>query len=187
MSDECLLIIYLRNLIKILTEGQDNEEERLRAFYYLMKYIVTNKELLKSDLQLCMAVERLLIGVSVEMFITYFPITKEYDGARYEIKDYYSTIQAVKEQGKTIGNDVFGFLWDYRNTLVEKYMVQQLCLLSRSHEQEVGKGLLENFFEIKPLFLKRIGGREVLYDSSTGKTKPIKRYKRRAKWLRLVK
>lgn len=64
------------------------------------------------------AIEALKLAMSIvtpRMFINIFPITKVYDGAKYQMKDYFSVIDAIKKMGldTPIGERLDDFLWDY--------------------------------------------------------------------------
>ena len=50
-------------------------------------------------------------------FMELYPIPKEYDGHKYEIKDYFYTRDYIKglEQENPIGTEVFNLLWEYQN------------------------------------------------------------------------
>lgn len=181
--------VYLRILKELANKGIETEEDRLKAFYHLAKYMTLkpeNSEEAESNFYITTIGDELLKGVSIEKFIQYFPIEKTYDGTRLEMKDYFSTVEALKEHGLVI-KDPFTFLWDYHNRLIRFYVVARMGFMSRIHEQSTGKSLIEDFFGIAPMYLKEINGKEVLYDSKTGKTKPVRRHKRRPKWIRRVK
>lgn len=178
--------IYLRNFIRILTEGLNTDDDRIKAFYYLVKYIKSNKDLSEKDVQLTFVENLLLAGVSTQKFMTYFPAEKVYDGHKWQTKDYFSTIEMVKQQGDTI-KDVQEFLWDYQNLIITHYTVQKMCALSKVREQQTGMSMIEEIFGIKPKYLREVNSKKFLYDSETGKMVPVKERKRRPKWIKLVK
>lgn len=57
-----------------------------------------------------------------------FPIIKEYDGDKYETKDYFYTMEAIGNIGmdSTLGSreNVINLLWDYRNHDISMFMVR---------------------------------------------------------------
>lgn len=179
--------LYHMALAKCLAKGISTEDEKLRAFYYLSKYIVCkgNKCDSKSDFNLTLLDESFLKGVSTKRFIQFFPIRKRYDGAKYEVKDYYSTIEAVKRHGDTI-QDVYEFLWDYFNTHISFYVVRKTCLMSSIREVETGQSLFEDL-GMKPMYLREFEGKKVMYNPETQKTLPVKENRKRPKWIKLIK
>lgn len=56
-------------------------------------------------------------------FMTIFPIIKMYDGKRYGIKDYFTTMKMIHENGleHPIKN-ARRFLWDYMNEDVDEFV-----------------------------------------------------------------
>ena len=54
-----------------------------------------------------------------------FPVTKIYDGDKYQVKDYYYTMEALNklDQDKPIGKEAFALLWDYTNWDISEFMV----------------------------------------------------------------
>lgn len=182
--------IYYRNFHEYALSQDRSDEAKLKAFYYLAKYIIScrpeREQCSETLLSLCMGDSELLQGIPTEKFVQYFPIRKTYDGKKYQSKDYFSTIEAIKEHGQVI-NNVSEFLWDYDNNLTNMYMVQKMCLLSGFRRQQTGKGLIEDFFGIQPCYIQEYNGQKVLYDSKTGKTTPLKERKKTPKWIKLVK
>ena len=64
--------------------------------------------------------------------LTIFPVTKIYDGDRYQIKDYYSTMEALNklDQDKPIGKGAFEVLWDYTNWSLSEFMVEMMSTMN---------------------------------------------------------
>lgn len=57
-------------------------------------------------------------------FMTIFPIDKDFDGERFEMKDYFYTMQIAKDVGlDTPIINAFNFLWDYYNRDTRHFMV----------------------------------------------------------------
>jgi len=82
-----------------------------------------------------------------------FPVDKTYDGEKYQEKDYFYTMEMIKEHGidTPIGRDnVFAFVMDYQNIKVTEYAVKLMGIVSDLHEKETGKEMFEDFFGIKP-------------------------------------
>jgi hypothetical protein len=73
-------------------------------------------------------------------FTNIFPIEKVYDGAKYETKDYFFTVQAIEKIGwdSVIDDDIVEFLWDYTNIYVSLFLVEMLgCTSDIEIQKEV--------------------------------------------------
>jgi hypothetical protein len=82
--------------------------------------------------------------------ITIFPISKTYDGAKYEMKDYYSAMEAVNAHGlherfKTADN-ARELLWEYWNRDIRLYQVKLMSVISGMNQRATGETLMERFF-----------------------------------------
>ncbi len=121
-----------------------------------------------------------------------FPVEKKYDGAIYQMKDYYSTMDAIQQHGLNtpIGKDASKMLWDYMNPDIFNFMIELLCVMSAIQRAEGKKGLLEEFFEQqgKPLTVYHeitdSKGRTFITDSKTGKITLV--HKKRPRYLRAL-
>ena len=119
-----------------------------------------------------------------------FPITKEYDGHKYESKDYFSTIKAIKKIGMDtlIGDRVSELFWDYQNRHVREYLVFKMGVVSDLRRWEGKPGLMEEFFAEKGItpmrMMKDDNGKQFLYDPAKHTTIPVK--KSRPRYLREV-
>lgn len=183
--------IYLKKLTALVRGGLATEDARLKAFYYLVKYTnETGTEKSREKFDLTSLDEFLLKGMSTEKFVQFFPIAKEYDGDKYCTKDYFYTVDFLREMGPTI-KDPLDFLWEYQNHSTHIYLANKLSLMSYVARMETGedpmKDAIENIFGVKFKQLLEIDGKEVLYDPETGKTTPVKKHRRKPKWVRVVK
>ena len=81
-------------------------------------------------------------------FLTVFPITKEYDGERYGVKDYFYTKKAIEEFGmdKVIGEEMKRFHWDYTNRELTNFATRTMVIMSTISRSESDKGVVEEFF-----------------------------------------
>lgn len=123
-------------------------------------------------------------------FIQTFPAEKRYDGQKYESKDYFTTMAALKEypSNEMIGEGIRHLLWDYLNWSVHKFEVRKMCVVSRMQRLNGEKDLLEQFFEDqgKPLTKYHKDG-DRLINGDTGEICTIcKPKKRRPKYLSVV-
>ena len=84
-----------------------------------------------------------------EQFTQNFPVDKRYDGKKYGIKDYFSTIEALKEYplGQPIGEKIQYFLWEYMNVEIHKLLVCYLSAVDDLRRSRGQMGVAEEFFE----------------------------------------
>ena len=88
--------------------------------------------------------------ITLSNFVTTFPITKEYDGAKWETKDYFYTMDVLSKMDwdKPIGRDnMFDFLWDYVNDDLRNVCVEYMNAMSAVYRSQTGKGMMEQFCE----------------------------------------
>jgi hypothetical protein len=81
-------------------------------------------------------------------FQTVFPIVKDYDGEKYEVKDYFFTKKYIEDLGEdvVIGEKISEFLWDYHNWEVSHFLVDYMSVLSDMNRSRGGKGFAQEFF-----------------------------------------
>ena len=79
-----------------------------------------------------------------------FPTKKEYDGKKYECKDWYY-IQEKKEEislNEPLEDFVFDFLWDYTyNSHIISFLAVYCTNIDKIRIAKGKKGILESFFE----------------------------------------
>lgn len=80
-------------------------------------------------------------------FANVFPVIKTYDGAKYEVKDYFSTMAMMKEMGMDtpIGEKIEDFLWDYHNYHTRMFLVKLMGTASDAMRAQGQPGILERF------------------------------------------
>lgn len=90
----------------------------------------------------------LMTLITPREFITMFPIKKEFDGQKYECKDYFYT----QEYLSTINLDEpisepFEFLWDYWNSETARFLMNMMGAMSDVRKEQTGKGVMQEFLE----------------------------------------
>ena len=82
-------------------------------------------------------------------FMQMFPVEKDYDGHRYDVKDYFTTMETVRGIGihNRIGDRVEDFLFDYCNDDIDEYMVTWMTIVNRMHQLNGGRDMLIEFME----------------------------------------
>ncbi len=88
--------------------------------------------------------------LTLRNFVTTFPVDKTYDGAKWECKDYFSTMEVLKKRDwdAPIGrNELSELLWDYMNEDLRHAYIEFTTAMSAIYRAQTGKGLAEQFFE----------------------------------------
>lgn len=92
-----------------------------------------------------------IIGrIKLNNLIKIFPIDKEYDGDKWGCKDYFFTMDVLKEKGldNAVGRDgVFDLMWDYENRELRKLTVFYMSCMSAMYKQQSGVSFAEKFCE----------------------------------------
>ena len=120
-----------------------------------------------------------------------FPITKEYDGKRWETKDYFFTMDALEKHGMDtpIAESVSEILFDYENWHVRHYEVAKMMVLSDLRKYDGHPGLMEEFMVKKGVTPMQMmtddEGRQFMYDPEKHTSFPLARP--RPRYLKVVK
>ncbi len=88
--------------------------------------------------------------LTLRNFVNTFPIDKTYDGAKWECKDYFSTMEVLSKMDwdKPIGRDELSeLLWDYENADLRHAYIEFATAMSAIYRAQTGKGLAEQFCE----------------------------------------
>lgn len=96
------------------------------------------------------ALSKVIAKITPADLMTIFPISKTYDGDRYQMKDYFSAMEAVNAHGlhepfKT-ANEARELLWEYWNRDIVLYQVKLMSIISALNQMETGESLMERFF-----------------------------------------
>lgn len=83
-------------------------------------------------------------------FVNLFPITKDYDGDKYELKDYFYTrdyIATLPDEPIGDVDKVSEFLFEYHNREISKFAVKFLCVASQLQRLNGQPSIAELFAE----------------------------------------
>lgn len=146
-----------------LTDPSKTEEERTnRSKYYSEKlacygiksYGFTKDkeskhlpiEVLEASFEVYSAILNGLHFVTPRQFMQWFPIDKEYDGSKWGMKDYFSTMEYIHEIGidEPI-KEPLGFLWEYWNKDTMNFTLNLTGVMSEIYKQQTGLGIMEEF------------------------------------------
>ncbi len=115
-----------------------------------------------------------IIGrIKLKNLIKIFPIDKTYDGDKWDCKDYFFTMDVLKEKGldNVIGRDgVFDLLWDYENRELRELTVFYMSCMSAMYQCQTGVTFMDKFCEdnnIDSYSVDRENG--IIVNNQTGK------------------
>lgn len=153
--------------------GIDCDCDTRKAVLFGIKYVnlvSLNKLDYKELLLLHITIKDLKTSMS---FLTYndllklFPVAKEFDGHKFECKDYYTTAEYLsnKNLNDKIGlNNIDDLLWYYYNHELMNFSVKEMLIFDRMMRLNGDDGLLEGF-------LKHIGAEDKVHSYSIRKDK----------------
>lgn len=125
-------------------------------------------------------------------FVNLFPITKEYDGARWQTKDYFCTMNYIKSlPDEPIGNvdSVTKFLFEYHNWEISMFIINLMELASDLRQLQGQPGIMEEWCAKNGIktYSMHTGqnGKRFMVDNETGKSFRVKR--KVPRYLRIVK
>lgn len=102
----------------------------------------------KIKFQLIDAIFTVCGHLTLRNFVNTFPIDKDYDGAKWECKDYFYTMNVLSKMDwdKPIGRDELSeLLWDYMNKDLSYAYVEFTTAMSAIYRSQTGKGLAETW------------------------------------------
>lgn len=128
-----------------------------------------------------------------------FPIRKDFDGRKYEAKDYWSTMEWLegKDLDAKIGDDVDDMLWSYYNDDIMQFGIKKLLIVDKVRKASGRRSVMEDFIDfinkdappeqqIHTYSINREEG--YIYDNMTGKTQPLITPKRKKPdYLKVIK
>lgn len=189
--------IYIRtfenNLMKYEI-GKENKEILKKLSFYGIKivnqYIKENKTIEYEDLlKILEFIELVKIIVSLltpNELITVFPIEKRYDGEKYQIKDYYFTLEELQKIGMNniIRERVDELLWDYQNKDIREFQINSINILSHLYKYETGESLTEKWAKESNIqtyqsYDSDLVNKKCIYDTRSGKRIKVERKKPR--------
>lgn len=185
--------IYFDNLCKAV-----NNRDAKKIAFFGIKFI---RMIRKNDIQSyneAMSYMKLIYMIDVyassltyNEFINIFPIKKEYDGERFECKDYFSTLEYLKnfDLDCSIGEDINELYWSYYNSDIMAYGVNCILLVDLLRRHEGEQSVAQEFADMVGVETYSINEKYgYIYNNKTGKTKPLVKVKnrRKNKFLKIV-
>ncbi|MGM0124893.1 hypothetical protein IGI37_002287 [Enterococcus sp. AZ194] len=108
----------------------------------------SEREALEHQWELYSVVMKSIQAVTPRQFMEWFRIKKDFDGKRWECKDYFSTMEALQEVDidKPI-KEPFEFLWDYWNRDTSRFLINYMSAISNLRKLDTGIGIVEEYFQ----------------------------------------
>lgn len=119
------------------------------AAYYEYRYKNWERENVEAYLLFIDEVRSIMGLLTFHQFVNLFPIEKVYDGDKYMIKDYYYTVEKLKEydMNAPIGDNLDDVLWDYTNVLISRFAASQFSAINKLNRLNGGRDFLEIWAE----------------------------------------
>lgn len=177
--------------------GQDEKEFSKKFIFLVTKVLASRieKRLSYEDsqgiLNVMFSLTDMMAGLTPTEFMQLFPIPKEYDGDKYGMKDYFSTMEYVKgfPQDGPIGEEnILDFLMGYYNPDILKFEVGMLSMISGIRRMDGQKGIMEEFAAENSIPIYSFYEKEgIVVDRQTGGVTKIHKPKMRIpKYMRVV-
>ena len=186
---------YLNKLMNIFDKIKSSGKRILDDREFFCKYAWANvkvmgyfkvsecktKEEIVSNFKMFFSMKEILSYLTPEEFERTFPIKKEYDGDKYELKDYFYAKEALKkfEAGKPIieSGDINELLWDYLNMDINLFVVAEMSCIDDLRRLDGLPSVFEEFAQNEGLNIyhkhtDKNTGKEFLIDKK-GKTIPL--------------
>lgn len=132
--------------IKYINSIRESRRENERAG---TDYVQTLEEA-QVAFQLIDAIFTVCGYLTLRNFVTTFPIDKTYDGAKWERKDYFYTMEVLKNIGWDVPiekDTLSDLLWNYENEDLRNAYIEFTTAMSAIYRTQTGKGIAEQFFE----------------------------------------
>jgi hypothetical protein len=197
---EIYMRAYLESLTKILQEESGTLEYVKRTVFYGVKAIITRprseyitREEVEQRFKMINIIQDCMGLLTPREFMNIFPVTKEYDGHKWEIKDYFYTMNYINTLDSNVpigtGDKILDFLWKYYNRDILMFCVESMICASDLRKLEGYPSLLEEWATengIKTYSMHTDSkGNQFLLDRETGTTTKVS--KPRPKHLKVVK
>lgn len=133
-----------------------------RAVFYAVKYYGLERidrrhsgeprtlKQVQSDFYLLEVVKTLMGQLTPRELMSMFPIAKKYDGEKWDCKDYFFTVEKLKDfdMDTPLGDEgLENFLWSYWNDDLFAFDMVALSIISNIYKAQTGKGIMEEWCE----------------------------------------
>ena len=138
-------LVYQRALRRLVAAGIEDSTDinHIQKFIFInVKLVSTSKRTHEENLLIKLQpMERYAyldnivqtIGMlTPRQLVEVFPIHKTYDGDKYQMKDYFYTMEEINKIGldNPIGDKSFELLWDYENNDLRNFLVETVSTMN---------------------------------------------------------
>lgn len=173
------IALYKENFLKHFLIG-DNKRAAYYGIMYFYKYdhnkLKTNEEI-KDAISMNILTNEAIKELTFRDIMEIFPILKDYDGEKYDFKDYFSTIEYLKAVNidEKIGDDLYDFFWEYASNPIMGYGAKSFILFGKLDEIEGREHMVKKFLRESGVTTYTIDEKkEKVIDNTTGKVVPFK-------------
>ena len=181
-----------------LKEAPEDRQAKLRGIFYGVKLIgVTDNRHLSADgaysrFWLIESIKASMKEITPRELMQLFPVKKEYNGHKWGSKDYFYTMDVLRQHGldKPMGGAVDDLLWNYMNRDIGEFVVASIGAMDELRRHSGEQSLIEEFAERNGMKLPRYTmttdrkGRRWLTNDETGERQRVK--VKRPKYLRAI-
>ena len=127
-----------------------NHENLKKMVYWNIRFLPCFKKdddvIIEKKFLLISYVKDDLKKLTYREFINLFPIAKEYDGAKWGMKDYYSTMEYLNDKSlDDYIEDPLELILEYYNWNIIEFGVEFMSVTSDMHKIQTGIGITEAF------------------------------------------
>ena len=171
-----------------------------RAVFYAVKYFSLERinrrhsteprtvEQVNADFSLLECVKMLMGQLTPGDLMSMFPIEKEYDGEELGCKDYFFTVEKLKDfdLDKPLGEEgLEDFLWCYWNDDLFAFDMVSMSIISNMYKAQTGEGIMERWLKDQGIGTYTINQEKgIIQDNQTGE---IHKLSKGASHLKVVK
>lgn len=194
--------LYLKafedNLMKFKNEEKNYKDALKSLVFYGVKIVnlkeresYMTQETSEADFDFIQMILGAIAELTPREFMQIFPITKVYDGDRYECKDYFYTRDYIRGYGiDEIIGDGFSFLYEYTNIHTQIFTVKVMGAMDNIRVFEGKASIMEEFMTkqgVSPatIHTDKQGRQFIIKDGKTMRV--TERKKRKPKYLKLLK
>lgn len=164
MLEQLYMKAFGRKVVAIY-DGSDLKHCRdnlKRAVFYAVKYYGLERidrrhsseprtlEQVNADFNFLECVKMLMGQLTPREMMSMFPIEKEYDGEEFGCKDYFFTVEKLKDfdLDKPLGEEgLEDFLWCYWNDDLFAFDAVAFSIISNKYKAQTGRGIMEKWCE----------------------------------------
>lgn len=141
----------------------------------------TSIQIARNNFEFADSIQSLMGLLTPKQFEKLFPIKKDFDGHKWECKDYFYTRKYVDnlEQDKPMGScKIPRLLWEYVNDELMDFSLEIMDYIDNIRRLNGEPSCIEEFFSKEGLKTYTMHedekGKKFIVDNETGKPKPIK-------------